>query len=66
MHRPLSLSQRAMLEQSQISDYFDGKPTNGATVESSHTADLHIPELNAAASKAHVFPGMSNHSLLSV
>jgi hypothetical protein len=39
---------------------------NGATVESSHTADLDIPELNAAASKAHVFPGMAHHSLLSV
>jgi hypothetical protein len=39
---------------------------NGATMESSHTADLDIPELNAAAFKAHVFPGMANHSLLSV
>jgi hypothetical protein len=39
---------------------------NGATMESSHTAELNIPELNAAASIAHVFPGMSNHSLLSV
>jgi hypothetical protein len=39
---------------------------NGATMESSHTAELVIPELNAAASKAHVFPGMANHSLLSV
>jgi hypothetical protein len=39
---------------------------NGDTMESSHTAELHIPELNAAASKAHVFPGMANHSLLSV
>jgi hypothetical protein len=39
---------------------------NGATMESSHTADLDIPELNAAASKALVFPGMANHSLLSV
>jgi hypothetical protein len=38
---------------------------NGATMESSHTADLDIPELNAAASKAHVFPGMAHHSLLS-
>jgi hypothetical protein len=35
-------------------------------MESSHTADLDIPELNAAASKAHVFPGMVHHSLLSV
>jgi hypothetical protein len=34
-------------------------------MESSHTAELNIPELNAAASKAHVFPGMVNHSLLS-
>jgi hypothetical protein len=39
---------------------------NGATMESSHTAELNIRELNAAASIAHVFPGMANHSLLSV
>jgi hypothetical protein len=39
---------------------------NGATMESSHTAELDIPKLNAAASKEHVFPGMANHSLLSV
>jgi hypothetical protein len=39
---------------------------NGATMDSSHTAELDIPELNAAASKAHVSPGMANHSLLSV
>jgi hypothetical protein len=39
---------------------------NGATMESSHTAELDIPELNAAASKARAFPGMVNHSLLSV
>jgi hypothetical protein len=35
-------------------------------MESSHTAELDIPELNAAASKAHVLPGMANHFLLSV
>jgi hypothetical protein len=39
---------------------------NGATMESSHTSDLDIPELNSAASKAHVSPGMEHHSLLSV
>jgi hypothetical protein len=39
---------------------------NGATMESSHTADFDIPGLNTAASKAHVFPGMAHHSLLSV
>jgi hypothetical protein len=39
---------------------------NSATMESSHTDELDIPELNAAASKAHVFPGMTNHSLISV
>jgi hypothetical protein len=39
---------------------------NGATMDSSHTAELDIPELNAAVSKAHVSPGMANHSLLSV
>jgi hypothetical protein len=35
-------------------------------MESSQSAELDIPELNAAASKAHVYPGMDNHSLLSV
>jgi hypothetical protein len=35
-------------------------------MESSHTAQLDIPELNAAASKTHVFPGISNHYLPSV
>jgi hypothetical protein len=35
-------------------------------MEFSHNADLDIPELNASASKAHVFPGMAHHSLLSV
>jgi hypothetical protein len=35
-------------------------------MESSHTADLDIPELNATASKANVFPEMANHYLLSV
>jgi hypothetical protein len=35
-------------------------------MESSHTADLDIPKLNAAASIAHVLPGMTNHSLFSV
>jgi hypothetical protein len=35
-------------------------------MESSHTAELNIPELNTAASKTHVFPGMAHHSLLSV
>jgi hypothetical protein len=39
---------------------------NGATMDSSHTAELNIPELNSAASIAHVFPGMANHSLISV
>jgi hypothetical protein len=35
-------------------------------MESSHTAALDIPELNTAASIAHFFPGMANHSALSV
>jgi hypothetical protein len=35
-------------------------------MESSHVAELDIPKLNAAASKAHVFSGMANQSLLSV
>jgi hypothetical protein len=39
---------------------------NGATMESSHTAALDIPELNADASIEHVLPIMANNSLLSV
>jgi hypothetical protein len=39
---------------------------NGATMDSTHTLALKIPELNKAASIAHVSPGMANHSLLSV
>jgi hypothetical protein len=39
---------------------------NGATIELTHTASLDIPELNKAASMAHIFLGMANHSLLSV
>jgi hypothetical protein len=39
---------------------------NSANMESSHTAELGISELNTAASKEHVFSGMANHSLLSV
>jgi hypothetical protein len=35
-------------------------------MESSHTAELDIPELNAASSIAHGFTEMANHSLLSV
>jgi hypothetical protein len=38
----------------------------GATKKYYHTADLDITELNAAASKAHISPGMAHHSLLSV
>jgi deoxyxylulose-5-phosphate synthase len=39
---------------------------NGATMESTHTASLDIPELKKAASMSHIFLGMENHSLLSV
>jgi hypothetical protein len=35
-------------------------------MESSHTAELYIPTFNSTASKAHLFPGVANHSLLSV
>jgi hypothetical protein len=39
---------------------------NGATMDSSHTTSLDIPELSEDASVAHVFPAMVNTSLLSV
>jgi hypothetical protein len=35
-------------------------------MESSHTAEVDITKLNAAASKAHVFPGMADQSYLTV
>jgi hypothetical protein len=52
MHRPLYVSQRAI------------RLPNGDTMESSHTAELNIPELKADASIARVFYGMANHYLL--
>jgi hypothetical protein len=39
---------------------------NGATMESTHTASIDIPELSRAASIAHLFPEMAHHSLLPV
>jgi hypothetical protein len=39
---------------------------NGATMDSTHTESLDIPELSATAAVAHVFPAMANKSLLSV
>jgi hypothetical protein len=38
---------------------------NGSTMDSSHTAELNIPEMNAVTSIAHVSPGMAKHYLLS-
>jgi hypothetical protein len=35
-------------------------------MDSTNTAFLDIPKLSEAASVAHVFPSMANHSLLSV
>jgi hypothetical protein len=35
---------------------------NGDTMESSHTTDLDIPEMNAATSKAHFSPGIQSDS----
>jgi hypothetical protein len=57
-----------MLGQSQISNSLDGAPPQRRHhgVLSHFISDLDIPELNAAASKAHVFPEMVHHSLLSV
>jgi hypothetical protein len=46
--------------------HFTVRIHNRATIDSSHTTELDIPELNADASKAHVFLGIANHSLLSV
>jgi hypothetical protein len=37
---------------------------NGSTMEASRTAELNIPQLNAAAYIAHDLLGMTNHSLL--
>jgi hypothetical protein len=45
---------------------FTVRVSNGATVESTHTASLDIPELNETAFIAHIFSGIANHSLLSV
>jgi deoxyxylulose-5-phosphate synthase len=39
---------------------------NGATIESTHTASLDIPQFKKSASIAKIFMGMGNQSLLSV
>jgi hypothetical protein len=39
---------------------------NGDTMDSTYTVSLDIPELSQATYVAHDFPGMANHSLLSV
>jgi hypothetical protein len=39
---------------------------NGDTITSTHTATLNMPSLPHATRKAHVLPGLAQHSLLSV
>jgi hypothetical protein len=48
-----------MIEQVKYRKTLTVRLPNSATMESSHTADLDIPGLNAAASKAHVLPGIA-------
>jgi hypothetical protein len=66
MHMPFSVSQGAMFENVKSQNTLTVRLPNGATMESSHAAALDIPDLNKVASIVHVFPGMANHSLLSV
>ncbi len=42
------------------------KLPNGATIQSSHTANIALPQLPPMARIAHVVPGLSSHSLVSV
>ena len=39
---------------------------DGAAIQSSHTCDLDLPQLPDSARKAHVIPGLTSSSLLSV
>jgi hypothetical protein len=39
---------------------------NGDTITSTHTATLNIPSLPQSARRAHILPGLAQHSLLSV
>jgi hypothetical protein len=65
MHRPFPVGQRAIFEQNfKPQNPLTVRLPNGATMESTHTSSLKIPELNKSASMAHIFPGMANHSLL--
>jgi hypothetical protein len=67
MHGTFYVSQHAMFEQIQISESVDCPPPkrrhHGVN---SYTSSLDIPKLNNAASIAHIFLGMANHSLFSV
>jgi hypothetical protein len=42
------------------------KLPNGHTIESTHTCELHLPGLLPPVRKAHLFPALAGHSLLSV
>ena len=42
------------------------KLPNGATVKSSHTANIALPQLPPMARIAHIVPGLASHSLVSV
>jgi hypothetical protein len=66
MHRPFPVDQSALQKKIKSENSLTVCLPNGATMESTHTASIYISELSRAASIAHVFPGISNHSLLSV
>jgi hypothetical protein len=66
MHWTLFVRQCTLPTQIQIKKSFESFLPNGDTMDSTHTASLDIPELIKAASIAHVFPCMANHSFLSV
>jgi hypothetical protein len=51
----------------QLAEYLlEVRLPNGAVIASIHTANLDLPSLPTAASKAHILPGLAQHSLLSV
>jgi hypothetical protein len=66
MYKPFTFDQCALQKNIKSDNPLTVRLSNGATMESMHTASIYIPELSRAEFIANVFPGMVNHSLMSV
>jgi hypothetical protein len=66
MHRPFSISQRAMFEQSKVSESVDSSPSQRRNHGVNSYIRIIYTRTNKSSSIAHIFPVMANPSVLSV